>query len=178
MTEKKCVLIIAGVALAVYVSIKYLLPYVIPFLISWILVKSLNPLLKKIRNRLPWIKEVLVSILVFLVFFLTGIFLYYLYRAIEKQMYSIISNFDFYYEKMGIFLDDCCILLEKKTGVNAVRMRSLVNRGLNSIQVQIHGTWIPGILNHSMQYLIGLVKLIGYIFIIYVGMILLMKDYE
>lgn len=178
MTEKKCVLISVGVTLAVYISIKYLLPYVIPFLISWILVKALNPLLKKIRNRLPWKKEILISILVFLFFLITGISLYYLYRAITEQIYSMISNFDDYYDKMGIFIDNCCVLLERKTGVNAVRMRSMVNRGLDSMQAQIHGTWIPGILNHSMQYLIGLVKMIGYVFIVYVGMLLLMKDYE
>lgn len=178
MTEKKKLLIIVGVALAVYFSIKYLLPYVIPFLIAWILVKTLNPLLKKIRSRLPWKKEILVSILVFLVFFLTGVLFYYLYKAIVEQIYGIISNFDHYYDQVGLFLDDCCILLEEKTGVNAVRMRSMVNRGLESVQVQINGKLIPGILNHSLQYIMGLVKLVGFVFIVYVAMILLMKDYE
>lgn len=178
MTEKKRVLVIAGVALAVYFSIKYLLPYVIPFLIAWILVKALNPLLRKIRRKLPWKKEVLISILVFFLFFLTGILVYYLYKAITEQIYSIISNFDHYYHRVGLFLDDCCVLLERKTGVNAIQVRSLVNRGLESLQVQMNGTWIPGILNHSLQYIMGLVKLVGYIFIIYVAILLLMKDYD
>lgn len=164
--------------MAVYVSIKYLLPYVIPFLIAWILVKAMNPMLRKIRKKLPWKKEILISIFVFCIFLLAGILFYYLYRAIAEQIYAFISNFEHYYHQVGLFLDDCCLLLERKTGVNAVRVRSLVNQGLESVQIQINGTLIPGILNHSLQYLMGLVKLIGYIFIIYVAMLLLMKDYD
>ena len=178
MTEKKKLVIIVGIALAVYFSIKYFLPYVIPFLIAWILVKALNPLLKKIRNRLPWKKEVLVSILMFLIFLLAGVLVYYLYKALVEQICRVISNFDLYYEQVGLFLDDCCITLEQKTGLKAARVRSLVNRGLESVEVQINGKLIPGILNHSVQYLMGLAKIVGVLFMIYVAMLLLMKDYD
>lgn len=178
MTEKKKLFVVAGVTLAVYISIKYFLPYVIPFLIAWILVRILNPLLKKIRSRLPWKKEVLVSILVFLVFLLAGVLFYYLYQAIVDQICKVISNFDLYHEQMEFFLDDCCISLERRTGLKASRVRLLMDRGLESMEVLINGKVIPGILNHSFQYIMGLIKMVGFIFIVYVAMILLMKDYD
>ena len=178
MTEKKKIIVTAGVTLAVYISIKYFLPYVIPFLIAWILVRTVNPLLKKIRSRIPWKKEVLVSILVFLVFLLAGIVIYYLYQAVVEQLCRILSRSDQYYAQLSCFLDDCCISLENRTGLKASRVRSVVNRGLESLENQLHGKWIPGMLDHSFQYLAGIMKMIGFVFIVYIAMLLLMKDYD
>ena len=178
MTEKKKIIVTAGVTLAVYVSIKYFLPYVIPFLIAWILVRTVNPILKKIRSRIPWKKEVLVSILVFLVFLLAGIVIYYLYQAVVEQLCRILSRSDQYYAQLSCFLDDCCISLENRTGLKASRVRSVVNRGLESVENQLHGKWIPGMLDHSFQYLAGIMKMIGFVFIVYIAMLLLMKDYD
>lgn len=178
MTEKKKCAIIAGVTLAVYISIKYLLPYVTPFLVAWILVRILNPILKKIRSRLRWKKEVLISILMFLVFLLIGVVIYYLYETVVEQICRILANFDRYYAQVSVFLDDCCVSLERRTGLKAVTVRSVVNRGLESVEKQIDGTLIPGILNHSFQYLTGLAKIVGFVFIVYVAMLLLMKDYD
>lgn len=178
MTEKKILLFIAGVTFAVYISIKYFLPYVIPFFIAWILVRVLNPVLKKIRSRLRWKKEVLMSILVFLVFLLAGVLIYYLYETVVEQICRILANFDRYYAQVSFFLDDCCASLERRTGVKASTVRAVVNRGLESVEKQIDGTLIPGILNHSFQYLAGLAKIVGFVFIVYVAMLLLMKDYD
>lgn len=178
MAEKKNIILILGITLAVYFGMKYLLPYVIPFLIAWALVRALNPLLKKIRNRLPWKKEVLMSILVFLVFVAAGLFVYFLYRTVIEELCRIASNFDRYYNQMGLFLDDCCISMEQKIGVKAERIRSMINHGLENVQVQIDGKLIPGILNHSLQYIIKIIEIIGFVFIIYVAMLLLMKDYD
>lgn len=178
MTEKKNILKIMGVAAAVCFFMKYVLPKGIPFFIAWILVKTLNPLLKKIRSRLPWKKEILLSILVFLLFFLTGLLLYALGQAVMEQIEGILSNFDRYYQQAELFLQDCCRMLEKKTGLEAGNVRNLMNRGMERLQGQIDGTILPGLLNHSMQYLVGMVKVLGFLFLIYVAMLLLMKDYE
>lgn len=178
MTERKRTGKIVGVALAVYVFMKYVLPYVIPFLIAWILVRSLNPLLKKIRSRLPWKKEVVLSLLVFLVFLLVGAVAYALCEALLEQSCRILSNFEQYYAQAEGFLNHCCRLLEGRTGLKASSVHSLMERGMETMEEQISQKVIPGILNHSVQYLMGLVKGTGLIFMVYVAMILLMKDYE
>ena len=68
MEEGKKLIAITGIALGVFLGIKYLLPYVIPFFIAYVLVHVLNPVTEKIQRKLPWKKEVLISMLIVLFF--------------------------------------------------------------------------------------------------------------
>lgn len=178
MTEKRQLAVIVGVTLAVFLSMKYLLPYVIPFLIAWILVRAFHPVLKKIRSKLPWKKEVIMGVLVFLVFLSVGVGVYFFVGAVVKQVFQILSNFDVYQQQMECFLDDCCLSLEQQLGLKAERIRSFVNRTLANVQVQIDGKWMPELFNHSVQYVKGFIEMIGFVFLIYIAMLLLMKDYD
>lgn len=178
MTEKKKLFVISGVTLAVYISIKYLLPYVSPFFFAWLLVRILNPWLQRIRSKIPWKKEVLMSILVFLSFLLTGFLIYLLFRAVMEQIWKMISNLDQYYAKACLLMDHCCISMERKTGWKASSVRLALTSGLESIQNQMQGRWLPQMVESSVQHLAGLVKIFGFVFMSYIAMLLLMKDYD
>ena len=80
MSEGKKILTLTGITLAVYLAVKYLLPYVVPFFIAYFLVHLLNPVTEKIRKKLPWKKELIVSVLLFLLLGICTLAFYYFYH--------------------------------------------------------------------------------------------------
>ena len=178
MAEKKRLLIILGVTLAVYLGIRFLLPHVIPFFIAWILVSLLDPLLKKIRRRLPWKKEVLAAILLTVLFLLAGVIFYFFCSALMEQLGRVIANFDRYYNDVCVFLDDCCSMVEQKAGLKDGRIRSAMDQGLEQAAVHLQGKMVPDVLDHSFQYLMELLSGLGFFFLIFIAVILLVKDYD
>lgn len=178
MTEKKKILTIMGVTLAVYAGIKYLLPYVIPFFIAWILVCLLHPLLTKIRRKLPWKKEILAGLLLTALFLLTGTVLYFFCGAVMKQVARVVANFDQYYNEICNMVDDCCTIVERKAGIREGGIRIAVDQQLELAAVQIQGKMVPDVLNHSFQYMKKALNGAGFLFLVFIAVILLIKDYE
>lgn len=178
MTEGKKIMTVTGITLAVYLAMKYLLPYVIPFFIAYFLVHLLNPLTEKIRKRLPWKKEIIVSVLLF---FLLGLFtlaFYYLYRMLFGQIRKIATNFDYYYQCFCGVVDRCCYMVEKNLGVDVEQVKSLVYSSLNHATDQIQVYMVPGVVNYSMKYMKKLADIGIFLLILFVSVILLMKDYD
>ena len=178
MTELKKLLGIAGITLTVYLSLKYLLPYVIPFLFAYILVHLLNPLTDRIRKKLPWKKEIIVSFLLIL-FLAAFLFLFYwVYCLLMEQIRKIALNFDYYYSSFCRWIDGCCRMAEQNFGIRVDEVRAFVYSGLNQTTEQIRVYIVPEILNHSMKYLKKLFDLGLFLLILFISVILLMKDYD
>ena len=96
MAEGKKILTTVGITLAVYFVLKYLLPYVIPFLIAYVLVHLLNPVTEVIRKKVPWRKEIIVSVLLVLLLSACTFLFYFLYCLLTEQIKKIAINFDYY----------------------------------------------------------------------------------
>lgn len=178
MSEKKKLMTILGVTLAVYLGIRFLLPFVIPFLIAWILVKLLNPLVALIRRRIPMKKELLAGIILTGIFLLAGAALYFLAGALMDQISRFVTRFDYYYDCVCAFVDDCCGMLENRMGLPDGKIGTVVSLEMEQAVSGIERTITPDLLNRSFQYLMKLVNWAGLVFIIFIGAILLMRDYE
>lgn len=178
MAEKHKYLVILGITLAVYLGIRFLLPYVIPFFIAWILVAALNPLLVKIRKRLPWKKEILAGILLTVFLALGGVLFYFFCGAVMKQLARVMANFDHYYQQICAMVDDCCGMVERKAGIRDGGIRLAVDRQLEQAAAQFEEKMVPDVLNHSVQYLMKALNGAGFLFLVFIGVLLLIKDYE
>lgn len=178
MGEGKKILMITGVTLAVYLGFRYLLPYVIPFLLAYLLVHLLNPVTEAIRKKIPWKKEVIVSILlVFLLSLMTFLF-YYFYCILMGQIRKIAMNFDYYYGCFCGLIDGCCHMAEKNFGIRVDALREIVYTSLNQATEQIRVYIVPGVLNYSVRYLKKLMDAGLFLLMLFVAVILLMKDYD
>lgn len=178
MSEGRKILRTLGIAAAVYFVMKYLLPYVIPFLFAYVLVHLLNPVTEKIRKKLPWKKEIIVSVLLVL---LLGAFLllfYWFYCVLTEQIRKVAVNFDYYYSCFCGWIDDCCYLAERKFGVEVDEVRSFVYSSLDHATEQIKVYMIPGVFNYSVRYLKKLLDAGLFLLMLFVAVILLMKDYD
>lgn len=178
MTEGKKLLKVVGVTYAVYFVMKYLLPYVIPFLISYVLVHLLNPVTEKIQKRVRWKKEIIVSILMVVLLSLCTVLFYYAYCLLMGQIKKIALNFDYYYDCFCGVIDHCCLMAERSLGIQVNEMRNFVYTSLNHATEQIRVYIVPEVLNHSVRYLKKLMDAGLFLLMLFVAVILLMKDYD
>lgn len=178
MTEGKKILTVSGVTLAVYFAMRYLLPYVIPFFIAYFLVHLLNPLTEKIRKRLHWKKEIIVSILLFFLLGLCTLFLYYIYCMLMGQIRKIALNFDYYYSCFCDIVDECCYVAQRKLGVDVKEVRQFVYSSLDHATDQLRVYMVPGVVNYSVRYLKKAADIGIFLLMLFVSVVLLMKDYD
>lgn len=178
MSDGKKLLRILGITFAVYFGIKYTLPYVIPFLLAYVLVHLLNPLTEKIRKKLSWKKEVIVSVLLILILTICTFLFYWFYCMLMKQVRKIALNFDEYYACFSGWIDDCCYLAERNLGVNVAEVREFVYTSLDHATEQIRVYIVPGVFNYSVKYMKKLANAAVFLLILFVSVILLMKDYD
>lgn len=178
MAEGKKIITITGITLAVYLAIRYLLPYVIPFFIAYLLVHVLNPVVEAIRKKLPWKKSVIVSVLLVIILSLLTMGFYYLYCLLMDQIQRVAMNFDYYYECFCGVIDDCCLMAERRFGVQVDEVRNFVYASLNDATEQIRVYIIPEMFNYSVRYLKKLLHAGLFLLMLFVAVILLMRDYD
>lgn len=178
MTEVKKLVGITGITLAVYFVLNYLLPYVIPFLIAYVLVHLLNPLTEKIRKKIPWKKEAIVSLLMILLLAGCVFLFYWIYCGLAQQVRKVAVNFEYYYNSFCGWIDSCCQLVEQNFGVEVDEVRQFVYSSMEQTTEQIRVYIVPEVLNHSMKYLKKLFDVGLFLLMLFVSVILLMKDYD
>ena len=178
MEEGRKILKVTGITLAVYFVLKYLLPYVIPFFIAYLLVHLLNPITEAVRRKLSWKKEIIVSVLLILLISLFGVLFYYFYCLLMGQIKKIALNFDDYYTYFCGWIDDCCYMAEKNLGMEVDDVRNFVYSSLDHATEQIRVYIVPGVVNYSVRYLKKLLDAGLFLLMLFVSVILLMKDYD
>lgn len=178
MKEGKKIIIITGITLAVYLAIQYLLPYVIPFLIAYLLVHMLNPVIEAIRKKIPWKKTVIAAGVMVIFLSLCTMVFYYLYRILMGQVQKVAMNFDYYYDCFCGVIDQCCMIAEQKFGVQVDEIKTFVYAGMDEVTRQIRVYMIPGVVNYSVKYLKKLVRAAIFLIMLFVAVVLLMRDYD
>ncbi len=178
MTEGRKLLTLTGITLAVYFAVKYLLPYVVPFFAAYFLVHLLNPLTERIRKKLPWKKEVIVSVLLVFCLALFTWFFYCLYCMLMGQIRKVALNFDYYYDCFCGVVDQCCHMAQKSFGVDVREVRQFVYTSLDRATDQMRVYIVPGVAKYSVLYLKKLADFALFLLMLFVSAVLLMKDYD
>ena len=176
MGEGKKILVTTGITLAVYFVLRYLLPYVIPFLFAYLLVHLLNPVTEAIRKKLPWKKEIIVSVLLVILLSLLTFLFYYFYCMLMSQIRKIAMNFDYYYSCFCGWVDGCCHMAEKSFGIRVDTLRELVYSSLDQATEQIRVYIVPGVVNYSVRYFKKVMDAGLFLLMLFVAVILLMKE--
>lgn len=178
MSEGKHLIRLFGITVTVYLVIKYSLPYIFPFLMAYVLVHLLNPLTEKIHRKIPWRKEIIVSVLLVLILGVCTFLFYWIYCMLMDQIRKVAMNFDLYYAYFCRWIDDCCFLAERKLGIRVDEIRTFVYTSLEDASQQIRVYIIPGVFNYSVKYLKKLFAAALFLLILFVAVILLIKDYD
>jgi sporulation integral membrane protein YtvI len=179
MSEKqKKVFLAAGVALAVYLGMKYVLRLTAPFFLAWILVRLLNPLAEWIHKRIPLKKEWITLFLLILFLASLCVGCYYLAGQLLIQLRSVIQNLDLYKQEFFRFLEGCSVLIEQNLGIQMEDTLSFVDQNLAALSQKISVSIVPGLFSNSLQWVLCSMKAAGALFLVLLAATLLMKDYD
>lgn len=178
LEKYKDVLIVIGITLAVFAGMKYLLPFVTPFFIAYILVRLLNPFVKRLHKKLKIKKEWLAAIVLALVSILILAGVYFLAVQLLAQIKGVVANMDSYQKDFQVVIGDCCSMLERMLGIRAETIEKFIDTNIQMMTDRIQIYIVPDMFNRSFQYLIGIVKVTGLFFAFFVSVILLLKDYD
>lgn len=178
MCEWKKIIYASGITAAVFLILKYLLPYVVPFLLAYILVHILNPVTEFIRRKTAWKKEVIAGILLVILLTVLSVFFYWIYGILMRQLKNIVSNLEFYSVCFYDWLDRCCSLAERNLGLEGQAIKNVVYDGMNQAADRIQIYLVPNVVNYSVRYLKKMFDAGIFLLMLFVAVILLMKDYD
>lgn len=169
---------LTGIALAVFLGMKYILPVVIPFFIAWVLVRFLMPGAVFLERRLHLKKVTAGGILLVLLTGAAGIALYLLGSSLIRQICNLAANFDSYMQKAEHLMKACCSAVEKNTGIHAQAVESFIYDNMVVVEQRIQTYAVPGVLKNSLSYLMSVLEWLGVVLIVFVSYMLILKDYE
>lgn len=169
---------IMGITLAVYLTMRYLLPLVIPFLIAFLLAKLLHPLVRKLHKRTR-LKEGFLSAVILLLLLLTLLLvLWFAGRSLVPQLKGLFGNFPIYQEKLVVFWDDCCTQIEIWTGMNTGTLKLKITEAAPEIWENMKGTVLPGLIGSSFSWVKGILMAAGILIVTAVSAMLMVKGYD
>ncbi len=168
---------IAGIALAVYLGMKYILPAVIPFFIAWLLVKMVLPTAQWLQKRFRIKKVISGMALLALLAGVLAVTVFYLGNGLITQICNLAANFDGYARQAETFVSDCCRVVEKNTGIHAKSVENFIYENMTLVEERVR-VYTPEVLKNSISYLMSLVKWMGAVLIVVISVILLLKDYD
>lgn len=174
----KDVLIIAGIGLAVFLGMKYILPVAIPFLSAWLLVKLVLPGTVFLEKKLHMKKMYAGGLLMILFVAILAIAVYLLGNQLIIQIVRLASNFDLYMGKAQQFVNSCCYIVEENTGIHAQAVRNFIYNNMSVVEERVREYTVPGVLKNSIVYFMAVMKWLGVVLIVFVSFMLILKDYD
>lgn len=166
-----------GITLAVYLTMRFLLPLVIPFLIAFFLAKQLYPLVEKLHRRTK-LKEGILSAALLLVLLAAVLFALWLVgSSLAPQLKNLFANVPSYQKKLVILWDDCCAQVEVWTGMETGTLKLKITEAAPEVWENMKGTVLPGLIGGSFSWVKGICMAAGVLIVTAVSVLLMVKEY-
>lgn len=179
MAEKtKKILGIAGITLAVYLGMKYLLPVVAPFFIAYLLVRWIYPLATRVGKKMHLKKETVTLILLVLGGALLGAACWFLAVKLCEQIRSVVEHLEYYEAGFQNMMQGCCDAVENTFGIDGEEVMMFLQQNMARVEERIEVYLVPGLMERSMEYAAVILKVLGGFFLVFIAVILMMRDYD
>lgn len=168
---------ILGIALAVYLFLRFLLPLAIPFLLALLMAKWLYPIIEKLHKTLHIKRGLLagIALLSFLTILIWAVWL--LGKNLAGQMQLLIANWPDYWESAGQFGYSCCVQIESWTGYKAEEIELQFSYLMPQLWENVRNTVLPALMQGSAGWLKGIVALVGVGLMTGISTLLILAEY-
>lgn len=169
---------ILGITLAVYISIRWLLPLIFPFFIAFLFAKLLNPIVEKLNKIWNLKRGIVSSILVgvFVILAGTGIVIFVI--TFLEQIKNIIANMDEYRREAGAIWENCCIQIQQLTGIQAGKINDNVEKVVPMLTENLKSSVLPSLMGGTLNSAKNVFIFFGIFLITIISTILILKDYH
>lgn len=173
-----CIGKIALITLAVYASIRWLVPLFLPFLIAFLLAKLLNPAVEKLERRFKLKRTLWSSLMVGILTVSLSLLVAFFLKTLGDQIRNVAENLEVYRQQAAQLWEDCCFQMQNITGIRATDIQSSVEQKLPEIMEHFQSNLFPAVMNGTITYAKNLFILVGICFVIIISTILILKDYK
>ena len=170
--------IVIGVALAVCIVFKYLLPIAAPFVIAFLLALLINKPVNFLEAKLH-MKRSLASVLVLLLgggVITTALF--FAGRALAKQVKSFAQNYDLYAEKVSQVADDYCCKIDKVFKLDEGTSYNYVSVQMEKSIKNISDSAVVNAVGNSMHFIAGFTIIFTAVTIAVMATVFFAKDFN
>lgn len=169
---------ILGITLAVYVTMRYLLPLMIPFLIAFFLAKLLHPLVEKVHRRFK-IKRGLISAMILLLFLALLLWvLWMIGGSLIEQLKNLVTNFPVYQKQITIFWESSCAQVEEWTGMQEGTIQLKITESAPTIWANLKDTMVPSLMSSSFSWVRGIGVLVAVCAVAGISTLLMVREYS
>lgn len=179
MSEKtRKILGIMGITLAVYLGMRYLLPAVAPFFVAFLLARWIYPLADRLEKRLPVNKGMITLVILLAGTAAVAFSGWFLGAKLCDQIRSVVSHLEYYKSQVNEMALGCCRAAERTFGLDGDQVMVFLEKNMNQAQRHLEEYAMPGVVQHSARYVVGFLKVLGGFFLIFIAILLIMKDYD
>lgn len=174
----KKLLIVLVFAVGLFWGLKYLFPLAAPFILALLIVYLNDPWLKKVQKKTHIRKEILLGgiLLLAAVILLAGVWGVFSWGTVHAA--DLGDSITGIQEKMDGALHDCCIFLEQKFGINAMRTENLILEKMTLLTKDFQDDMLPKAAKQSWTYLKQIGGAAAFLGVGFISSLLLCKDYE
>ncbi len=172
----KNVILVVATTIGVYLSFKYLLPLVLPFLLAYMLVAAIMPIVNFMHRKFRVSKGVGAGGVLVLLMILMAFLLKFLITNIIKQIKRLIENLPAYLDYLSEKIDGICCSADGLFGFDDGYSRSIIDGNLTSFVEKMKNDLMPSVTERTMSVVIFMGILVGVFFIIFISVILIIKD--
>lgn len=165
------------ITLLVFLFFRYAFSLAAPFFLAFFLITLFYPLLQRIQKKIPMRKKFLAAgVLVLLLFFLAAILWAFGYSS-SIQFEDITAFCEAAYQKLQIFLHQCCYNLDGKFGWNGYEIENFIIERMTVMMQNVQVQIIPQMLTSSYNCFKGIFGVVAFLFMTLLAAVLLEKDY-
>lgn len=171
-------LITIGIIGSVYLGVKYILPLIIPFLIAYIVVRMINPAIRKIRKKVPIDSGILAGVFLLIIIGGTGGIIWLLSSRLILQIKNLIGNMDGYISDFYSYISSWCNTIENSLGIQAPALEAIILNSLDLVVQTMKSRAMPNIMGYSWGVVQNIIKVVGIGVFTIISIVLLTKEYE
>lgn len=176
--EWKKYILFAGTGIVVYAGMRYLLPAAIPFLLGWLLASMVLPVAVWLEKHLGIRRGIAGGILIGVFTVILGWGLWELAGLLVVQTRELMERIGIFADQAQGYLDNCCILMAKITGIGEGNIREFLVYHVGKIQEEVQQKMSTAWLGYAVTVTKGIVTLAGGMVVAILFGTLLVKDLE
>lgn len=173
---KKAVLLL-GATLAVYLSMKYILPAAIPFLLGGLLAVMLNPFVERVVNKTGRGRGMVSMLAMGGVLVLAGAACFFAGRMVCTQLAGLAGYAESIENGIRDMWCDGCEKIESRFGVRLGEAEQLFADMQSRVKSGFQSRTLPYLLENSMAYAKAVFSFMGIILIASISGLLMLTDY-
>lgn len=176
--EWKKYILFAGTGIVVYAGMRYLLPAAIPFLLGWLLASMVLPVAVWLEKHLGIRRGIAGGILIGVFTVILGWGLWELAGLLVVQTRELMERIGIFADQAQGYLDNCCTLMAKITGIREGNIREFLVYHVGKIQEEAQQKMSTAWLGYAVTVTKGIVTLAGGMVVAILFGTLLVKDLE